>query len=114
MLTLWNRYVDVYRPCELEGNGWRKGGNHATRWGEFSFIFRAVAQNWHLGEAQAVQVVEAQLTSAGSWRQLLRSLMHAQPDGKGSVRETLKARLLGLSPPPLGGLTSPALSVAIV
>ena len=114
VLTLWNRYVAVYRPCEIGGDAWRKGGNNATRWGEFGFIFRAIAQNWQLGEAQAVQCVETQLDAAGSWRQLLLKLMQAQPHGKGSIRESLKARLLTLSPPPLGGLTSPALSVSIM
>ena len=112
VLTLWNRYVAVYRPCEIGGDAWRKGGNNATRWGEFGFIFRAIAQNWQLGEARAVQLVEAQLNAAGSWRQLLRKLMQIQP--KGPIRESLKVRLLTLSPPPLGGLMSPALSVSIM
>ena len=100
--ALWNRYVAFYRPLELAGTGWRAGHNKAKAWGELGFVFRAVAQKYELGEAAAVAALEERRQAAGSWSKLIAELRLEQPDGKGSVREALKAQLAALEPAPQG------------
>jgi len=108
VFSLWARYVSQYRPREAKGTDWRKGHNNAQLWGVLGFIFREVARRYDEGEIAAVRAMEARRVSSGSWTKLVRTLKTEQPDGRESVRATLKAELLRLSPEPAGAVSAAA------